>query len=151
MVALTPSTPGLAGSDSETYTQDNVFLAGRAPTMTNYGYTFNDLAQYTLVGRVTITGELVVSDANAADGSQVPVGVTTHPVTVNGSNSSGDSNSAVDADREDVGYYTDGVFNYDRLTKGGNWTLASLRAALDASGANFGVDEIKTATPTEPA
>lgn len=151
MTALTSQFPGLAASDSDTYTQDNALYAGRAPTMVNYGWTVNDLAAYSLVGRVTITGELVLSDPTANDGSQVPVGVTTSAVTVNGSNSLADSNSAVDADREDVGYYTDGVFNFDRLVKSGNWTLEALRVALDASGANFGVDEIKTATPTEPA
>lgn len=150
MTSLTNNPPGLAASSSDAFTQDNCAVVS-PPSRVNYGWTVNDLARNTLVGRVTITGELVLCDSAAADGSQVPVGVTTHDVIVSGSNSLADSNSAVDADRADVGYYVDGVFNYDVIVKGGNWTRESLVIALDASGAGFGVDQIATASPGTPS
>lgn len=146
MTLLSQNQPGLAGGDSDVYTQDNTILAGEAPTQTGYGSTTSDLAQYSLVGRVTGTTLLVLSDPAAADGSQNPIGVTTHAVTNDDSNSGlVDSNSAAGADVQRVGYYKDGVFNYDRLVKHGSWTLETLRAALDRTPLN--VDVIKTATP----
>lgn len=154
MTTLTPYTPGLAGSDSETFTQTQPPLAGVAPTITRYGKVVDDLPVYSLVGRVTITSILVLSDPTASDGSQTPVGVTTHAVAVDGaadSNSAVDSNSALEtgSDTKDVAYYADGVFNYDALNKSSNWTFDTLSAALDRS--PLGVDKPKTATPTEPA
>jgi len=151
MTLLSQNAPGLAGGDSDAYTQDNTILAGVAPTRTSYGYTVDDLVQYSLVGRVTITGELKLSAFAAADGSQNPIGVTTHAVSAGNqdSNSSADSNSAVDVEANRVGFYTDGVFNYDRLAKGAGWTLDLLRRNLELNGQSIGVDVIRTATPTE--
>ena len=153
MTLLNQFQPGLAGGDSDAYTQNDAILAGQAPTQVNYGTTFDALAQYSLVGRVTITGALVLSNPAAADGSQLPIGVTTHAVFADDADSDIDSNSAVDSnstaganDGQRVGFYTDGVFNYDRLVKHGSWTLDALRRALDRT--PLGVDEIKTASPT---
>jgi len=139
-------TPGLPATASETYTQKNTILAGQAPTMTRYGKTTSDLPVYSLVGRVTGTQLLVLSDPAAADGSQLPVGVTTHAV-VNDDSNSGlvDSNSLAGADVVDVAFYPDGVFNFDELNKHGSWTLPTLQAALDRTPLN--VDVIQTATP----
>jgi len=149
MTAVPTYAPGLAASSEDAFTQDNTILAGQAPTLVSYGKAIDDLPQYTLVGRVTATGLLVASAAAAADGSQNPIGVTTHAVTNNDSNSVTDSNSSLDAGNGvDVGFYRDGVFNFDRLNKGAGWTLDSLRANLEANGQGFSVDVIKTATPS---
>jgi len=151
MTNLSYTGPAFASSDSDSYTQDNTIFAGVAPTKTSYGKTVDDLAQYSLVGRVTITGLLILSVPTANDGSQNPIGVTTHAVTVGGatdSNSAVDSNSSVGSDVKSVGFYTDGVFNFDRLVKDSGWTLDELRRNLELNGQSIGVDEIKTATPS---
>lgn len=152
MVALNTYGPGIAGSDSSSYTQTNTLFAGVAPTKTSYGTVFSALAAYSLVGRVTITGELVLADIAAADGSQTPIGVTTHAVAdPDDSNSAADSNSSLVGEGQRVGFYTDGVFNFDVVNKAAGWTLDSLRRAVEAAGQSIGFDIIQTATPTEPA
>jgi len=148
--SLSGSAPYFASSEADSYTQTNTIFAGNPATQVSYGSTVDDLVQYSLVGRVTETGLLVLSAFAAADGSQNPIGVTTHDVSVSGaadSNSVVDSNSAVGSDIERVGFYTDGVFNYDRLTLGAGWTLDTLRRNLELNGQSIGVDTIKTATP----
>lgn len=150
MAQLPVNAPGLASNQSDVFTQLNTILAGQAPTIVSYGTTFDDLPQYTLVGRVTITGALVVSNPGAADGSQNPIGVTTHAVVNDDSNSAVDSNSTLEGEGERVGFYRDGVFNFDRLNKHANWTLKTLRENLELNGQGFHVDVIRTATPSVP-
>jgi len=151
MTALPTFTPGLAAQDSDTFTQVNAAWF-HAPTMTSVGETSADLPVLSLVGRVTGTGLLVLSNPAAADGSQVPVGVTANAVVNNDSNSGlADSNSLLGADNQDVEFYLNGVFNFDVINKHGSWTLASLRTSLETSGANFTVDQIATASPGTPS
>lgn len=149
MTALTTQAPGVPRQSSDTFTQSNTILAGQAPTVVGRGRTFDDLAQYSLVGIVTITGAIVLSDPAAADGSQLPVGVTTTAVTIDDSNSAVNSNSIAQENGEPVAYYKDGVFNYDMLVKNGSWTLQTLQNALART--PLGVDVIKTATPGTPS
>lgn len=149
MTALSTQAPGLPRQSEDTFTQNNTVLAGQAPTVVGRGRTFDDLAQYSLVGIVTITGAIVLSVPTASDGSQVPVGVTTTAVTVDDSNSAVDSNSIAQEDGEPVAYYKDGVWNYDMLTKDAGWTLQTLQNAL--AGSVLGVDQITTATPGTPS
>lgn len=150
MTALTTQPPGVPRQSEDTFTQDNTILAGQAPTIVGRGETSNDLPIYSLVGRVTGTNLIVLSDPAAADGSQLPVGVTTLGVVNDDSNSGlADSNSEAGADNQPVTYYKDGVWNYDRLNKHGSWTLATLQAALDRT--SLAVDTIKTATVTDPS
>lgn len=160
MTSLTEIQPGLAGQDSDTFTQDNA-VWHRAPTLVSYGYCASDQAQYTLVGRVTETGELIKSVQTAADGSQNPVGILTHAVTVeDDSNSLADSNSGGAADtvpgassEKRCGFYRDGGWNFDRLSAAGlidaTWTLDLLRRNVEASGLQMTFDSPATATPTE--
>jgi len=151
MTLLSGQAPGVAASSSEVYTQSNTKLAGQAPTRTSYGTTFNDLAENSLVGRVTITGALVLSVPTASDGSQNPIGVTTAAVTNDDSNSAVDSNSTLAGEGARVGFYVDGVFNYDALVKDSGWSLKTLRENLDGRGMGFSVDVIKTASPGTPS
>lgn len=151
MTSVPLNPPGLASGASDAFTQDNTKLAGQAPTLVSYGTTFDDLAENTLVGRVTLTGALVLSNPGASDGSQNPIGVTSHAVTVNDSNSAVDSNSTLAGEGQRVGFYRDGVFNYDRLVKHANWSLKTLRENLELNGQGFNVDVIRTATPGTPS
>ncbi len=148
MTAIQSYTPGLAASSEDAFTQTNTKWT-KPPTRNSYGSVFSDIAENTLVGRVTETGELIASAFAAADGSQNPIGVTTHAVAVNDSNSAPDSNSEASSHANRVGFYTDGEFNYDVLVKGAGWTLDLLRANLEANGQGFGVDVIQTATPDQ--
>ncbi len=159
MTALTETQPGLAGSDSDSYTQDNA-VWHRAPQLVSYGYAGADLIQYALVGRVTETGELIKSVATAADGSQVPVGLATHAVSIDDdSNSLADSNSGNATDtapgassEKRFGFYRDGGWNFDRLSAAGaidaTWTLDTLRRSVEASGLQCTFDSPATATPS---
>lgn len=160
MTTLNEFVPGMAGSDSDVYTEDNA-VWHRAPTLVSYGYVVDDLPRYTLVGRVTETGALVKSVQTAADGSQNPVGLLTHPTVVQAdSNSLADSNSGAAADtlpdissEKRVGFYRDGGWNFDRLLAGGQidatWTLDLLRRNCELNGLQCTFDSPQTATPTE--
>lgn len=160
MTALTEFVPGLAGSDSDTFTQDNA-VWHRAPKEVSYGYVVDDLAIYTLVGRVTETGALIKSVASVSDGSQNPIGILTHGATVDAdSNSIADSNSGAAVDtlpgvssEKRVGFYRDGGWNFDRLLAAGcidsGWTLDTLRRNVELNGQQFTFDSPQTATPTE--
>lgn len=149
MTALTTVQPGLPRQSEDSFTQLNTVLAGQAPTMVGRGRTFNDLAQYSLVGIVTITGAVVLCAQTANDGSQVPVGVVSVAVTNSDSNSAVDSNSIAQEDGAEVTYYKDGVWNYDRLVLGAGWTRQLLENAL--AGKPLAVDQITTATPGTPS
>lgn len=149
MTALSTQAPGVPRQSEDTFTQNNTVLAGQAPTVVGRGRTFDDLAQYAVVGIVTITGAIVLSDPAASDGSQVPVGITTTAVVVDDSNSAVDSNSIAQEDGSPVTYYKDGVWNYDMLTKHASWTRQTLENAL--AGSMIGIDQITTATPGTPS
>lgn len=151
MTLLAKNQVGVAKSSSEVFTQSNTKLAGQAPTRTSYGTTFNDLAENSLIGRVTTTGALILSVPTANDGSQNPIGVTTSAALDNDSNSAVDSNSTLDGEGQRVGFYLDGVFNYDELVKDNGWTLKTLRENLEGRGMGFNVDVIKTASPGTPS
>lgn len=150
MTALDKYTPGVAGSAGDTFTQSNPAVIAIPQRPTRYGFSADDLPANSLVGRVTATNELKLSAQAAADGSQHPIGVTTHAVTAGDSNSNVDSNSAgsVNAGNR-VGYHVDGVFNFAELNLGAGWTVDLLNATLEADGQGFSVDVIQTATPDQ--
>jgi hypothetical protein len=78
------------------------------------------LAVGTVLGRITASGKLVVSESGASDGSQTPVGLLAVPV---------------DASAADVTapVYKSGDFFASALTLGTGHTVASVRLALDGT------------------
>lgn len=147
--------PGLAGYDTDTYTPVSLLIAGGpGPTREIKGRTYENLPIYSLVGIVTETGDLVLSNPAATNGSQIPVGVTNMVATDdrNDSNSTAsDSNSLGDNLGTRVTYFADGVFNFNALNKHVGWTLATLQRSLATNNRQFYVDVPNTSTPTEPA
>lgn len=70
---------GIAGAFTEDVTA-NFLYAGTPPEGTKtetYKLFTTDIPAYSVVGRVTATAEVVLSDAAATDGSQNPIGITT--------------------------------------------------------------------------
>jgi hypothetical protein len=94
-----------AGSETESIAAVSPLFAGDYP-VENRAETIasgvGEVADYTVVGRVTASDKIVPCDLDATDGSEVPVGVIVF---------GGDATSA------DVGtqMYTSGVFNMDKL------------------------------------
>lgn len=132
---------GAAASDSDTYAPPALVLAGKGPTRTSKGILLDQnaaLAAFTLVGRITASGKLTPCDKDSNDGSQVPVGITICDYPDTG------------ADIPNVTFYRDGCWNFDAIGKS-DWTLAALRIACETAGVELEFEQVKTATPTEPA
>jgi hypothetical protein len=118
----------LANSSSESYSPDNFIMGG--PVQTNSGTLTSgeNLAQYSVLGRVTATGKLVECDNAAVDGSEVPVGILIYAVDA----------SAADKDCQ---MYVAGKFNTDLI----NWP-ASFNTQPEKDGAFDGTAiSLKTA------
>lgn len=114
--------PGIAAYESEDFTEAELFT-GDAPVMTT-SETLADqgavLPAYSVVGRITASGKITLSDTAASDGSQNAIGITCNEAPdVNGDQS--------------IAIYRGGMFNPDRL----NWhasynTTAKKRLAFEA-------------------
>lgn len=70
---------GLASSSSEAYSPDN-FVMGEVQTNTDTLTAGENLAEYSVLARVTATGKLVECDNAAVDGSENPVGILIYAV-----------------------------------------------------------------------
>jgi hypothetical protein len=129
---------GIANYATDAYTPYPALLAGSVDVDTSAGTLLNpaaDLPAYSLLGRITSTGKLTLSNQAASDGSQIPVGITIGFLP----------NPAADAT---VRFYRSGTFNYNALNLGTGWTLALLRIACETSGAELYFEIPGTATPT---
>lgn len=113
----------LAGTDSSVFTPVEL-LAGDAKVQTNGGQTLitgQNLAQFTVVGRITASGKLTAYAPAAVDGSQIAVGILVHAI------------NATSADKS-CQIYTAGIFNVDALVWPGSvTTLAAKQAAFERS------------------
>jgi hypothetical protein len=78
------------------------------------------LKRGTVMGRITASGNYIVSLSAASDGSQVPVAILADDV---------DATAATSA-----GVYMTGEFNSLALTLGAGWTVATVTNALRAFG-----------------
>lgn len=85
------------------------------------------LLRGTVVGKITIGGEVVACDHTAVDGSQVPYGVMVYPVTTSGATAPGL-------------IYDFGLFNANELSFGGTSTVADLKDAMKS--ANLYVNDV---------
>lgn len=142
MVNLTTGygTLGFAGSDKDNFVAAACLLAGSYPLETSLGTLLDPvgaLPAFSLIGRITASGKLTLSLPGAADGSQVPIGITIAEY------------ADVGADIANATFYRSGNFNFDAINKDGGWTLAALRIAVSGTPLFFGVP--KTATPVVPA
>jgi hypothetical protein len=78
-----------------------------------------NLARGAVVGRITATGEYVLSAAAAGDGSQTPVGILVQDT------------DATAADTK-ASIYRTGEFNEDEVILGAGHSIASIRDGLEA-------------------
>lgn len=77
----------LAATELETYTGDQ-FINGDADVVTDVGTLASgqNLAQYTVVGRIAATGLLTAWAPAASDGSQLALGILVHSVNATAGN-----------------------------------------------------------------
>lgn len=96
--------PGIAAFASETFTEE-ALITGDAPITTTSEVMVDQatvLPAYSVVGRITASGKITLSDTAAVDGSQNPIGITC--------NEAPDNN--VD---QKIAIYRGGCFNPARL------------------------------------
>lgn len=112
----------LAGDDLPASFSPTPLHAGDADVVTEEAVLgAGNLAKYTVVGRVTATGNLAVHNPAAVDGSQNPIGILTQAA---------DATLAT----KRVAIYTAGFFNHAALVwDAGLATLAARQAAFRAS------------------
>lgn len=103
-----------ASPDAYTPTQ---LLAGEAEVTTDIGKLVSgqNLAKYTVVGRITASGKLTQWTPGAADGSQVAIGILVHATDASG----GDKAAQ---------FYRSGIFNIDVLGWGAATTVQKYKA-----------------------
>jgi hypothetical protein len=109
---------GLAGSWTDS-ADSNFLFAGKAPHGTKTGVSgvlATNLPPFSVVGRVTATGAIILSLRNAVDGSQNPVGVTTEVVLAGSA--------------QPVVMWFNGTFNMSALNWDATWTTEAQK--LDA-------------------
>lgn len=109
-------------AQAETYTPDQL-VAGDFPLVTRTVTVAisQTIVRGHLLGRVTATGQYVISLSAASDGSQTPVAIAADAITTAGSTAT-------------TGVYETGEFNEAAITFGASHTADSVRAALTARG-----------------
>lgn len=105
------------GKIDETYTPEQVVIGGSDVITKPFTIASGqNLPALSVVGRVTASGKLVLSDSGAADGSQTPVGIVVDAVDA----SAGDKSAPV---------YIAGEFNVDALNFHSSYSTAALKLA----------------------
>ena len=118
----------LASNSSESYSPENFLMSGDFQTNTGILTSGENLAKYSLLGRVASTGKFVECDNAASDGSESPVGIMVYAI------------DASTADK-DCQFYVEGQFNPDLI----NWP-ASFNTQAEKDGA-FDGTAISLKTP----
>lgn len=111
----------LAESSTDAFSPED-FITGEKQVVTQPVVVLSgegSLPRFQVMGRVTASGKLKISDAGAGDGSENPTHILCDPVDA----------SAADAE---VAAYTEGCFNPDLLVKHGSWTDEALKQALES-------------------
>ena len=96
--------PGIAAFSSEQFTEE-ALITGDAPITTTSETLLDQnavLPSYSVVGRITASGKITLSDSAAVDGSQEPIGITCNEAPDTG------------ADQK-IAIYRGGCFNPARL------------------------------------
>jgi hypothetical protein len=111
----------MIASSSEVTTTNNSFVLG-GPVMTAVGtlITGQNLAAYTVLGRITASGKLTKAVDSASDGSQTPMGILIHAVDA----------SAADKDCQ---FYTGGKFNKSLVVWDATFTAIEQAQRFDRS------------------
>ena len=115
---LEDGTFGLASSATDTAYMGFLF-SGTPPKGTKqevYGSFAADVPAFSVVGRVTATGKLKLSDTAAVDGSQKAIGITTSFLAVQSPNAD-----------QPVNIWYNGTFNPASLNWHGSYSTAALK------------------------
>jgi Bacteriophage lambda head decoration protein D len=114
--------PGIAGFASEQFTEE-ALITGDAPITTTSETLVSQgavLPAYSVVGRVTASGKITLSNPGAADGSQAPIGITCNEAPNTGAD-------------QGIAIYRGGCFNPDRLNYHAGFNTDALkRLAFEA-------------------
>ena len=123
MTTIPQSGIGIAGYATDTLTEAELFN-GKAPTVSTSETMVDqgaDLPAYAVVGRITASGKITLSNPGAADGSQNPIGITVVEAKRNGTND------------VRLSIWRDGYFNPDLLHWHAGWASdAAKRLAFEA-------------------
>jgi len=111
----------LASSTEETYAPEGL-IVGSNPVITGSDTVAagQSIAEYTPLGRVAASGELIESLPGAGDGSEVPIGISMHAIDTTGGAASHP-------------LYLGGGFNADMIAWDGTWTAAQKAGAFDGT------------------
>jgi len=122
MTTTITKAPGVARSETDVFTEAELF-SGESSEFTTTETLLDqnaDLPQYSVVGRITASGKITLSDHGASDGSQNPIGITCNIAYDTGADQS-------------ISIYRDGMFNPDRLNWHLSWNTDALkRLAFEA-------------------
>jgi|GEM_PF-618904 len=110
----------LASSDTESQSHNPIVLGGSPVTENGTLVSGQDLADYTVLGRITASGKLAAADQDASDGRENPIGVLVHAVDASGGDKA-------------CQFYTGGTLNADLLVWDAGYTAAMQAAAFDNS------------------
>lgn len=118
MVEVIGDNPCTPGMQSYTYVPDQL-IAGNLQLVTDTVEIGGDvpLVRGTILGQITATGVYVMSVKTATDGSENPCAVLVDRVSPDGATVRG-------------GVYEMGIFNQNRITFDGSWTVPELKNAL---------------------
>ncbi len=111
----------LAASRNEVYSPDG-FVKASNPIISDSELVSitQVIAQYSPLGRVTASGELIESKSDAGDGSEVPVGIAVHAIDTTG----GSAAQPV---------YKGGGFDATMVSWDASWTAAQKAGAFDGT------------------
>lgn len=108
----------IARSTEQTYQPDALVVGGQEDYGTGTLASGQNLTRGAVVGRVTSGGALVLSAADAVDGSQVPIGALAHDVNA--------TSGALPCQFVRGGHLNEHAINFDD-----SWTVATLNASFD--------------------
>jgi len=104
-----------------TYTPDRLVLGGKPVAQKVTILTGQNLLRGAVLGKITVTGEYILSLSAAVDGSQTPDAILAQPI------------NATAADKEALAYFT-GEFNDAAIILGTAHTVATVWEGLRAKG-----------------
>lgn len=110
----------IAGSRVETYQHDSLVVGGLVDYGNGQLAAGQNLSRGAIMGRVTATGELVLSEKGATDGSETPVAALAHSVDASG--------GATPCQLVRGGWLSTHAINFHN-----SWDLAGLKAAFDGT------------------
>lgn len=108
----------IARSTEQTYQPDALVIGGQEDYSTGTLASGQNLTRGAILGRVTSGGALVLSESDAVDGSQVPIGALAHDCDAS-------------AGAQTCQFVRGGHLNEHAINFDDSWTVASLNASFD--------------------